>query len=121
MSALPPLPEHLRDPERLMSYRQALVAKMGQVSNDLARLLAGEEGSLATMKISGLGARADDDDPEDRLRKYLELLKQHLRHLLDDDGLYGRCQHCSTAMEAAELEQMPWADTCRACAAQGLK
>lgn len=115
------LPLHLRDPAQLMTYRQALIAKMGQVSNELARLMAGEEGSLAKMKLPGLGARSGDDAPEDRLRAYLELLKGQLRHILDEDGLYGCCRHCAAPLGRTELDEMAWADTCRDCAAKGVE
>ncbi len=120
VASLPPLPSYLRDPAQLQRYQRAIVAKMGEVNRELSRLLESEDGSLATMKIPGLGGGSDDEDPVDRLRKYLEFLKERLRHIIDDDGMYGRCVHCGEPLTKPELDQMPWADTCRACAAKGL-
>jgi len=120
MTVPAPLPAHLTEPAQLQAYRAALLAKMGELSRELERLLSGEKSILATLRIPGGGGGSDQEDPIDRLRKYLEFIKSKLRHLLDDDGRYGLCEHCGAALSKPELDEMPWADTCRACAAKGL-
>ena len=55
----------------------------------------------------------------DRLRKYLELLKQRVAQINKKTGMYGRCIHCRTGLSEPELTELPWADTCRSCASKG--
>lgn len=119
MDSMPRLPSYLNDPRQVRKYQMALVAKMGEASRELERLLAGEKGTLATMKVPGLGGASDQEDPIDRIRKYIEFLKAKVKHILDDDGMYGRCEVCKTPLGKPELDEMPWADTCRDCAAKG--
>jgi RNA polymerase-binding transcription factor DksA len=118
--ALPPLPSYLTEGTKLHAYRALLVRKMGDVNSELERLLRNEKGTLATTKVPGMGGGSDQEDPIDRLRRYQKMLKEMVGHINADDGLYGRCQHCRQALGQVELEQLPWADTCRSCAAKGL-
>lgn len=120
MDNLPPLPVHLTEPAMLNGYRAALVKKMGEVSQELERLLREEKGTLANLPVPGIGGGSDQEDPIDRLRKYLELLKERVGHINKADGLYGRCIHCQRGLSEPELNEVPWADTCRECAAKGL-
>jgi RNA polymerase-binding transcription factor DksA len=117
--ALPPLPAFLQDTAKLNGFRAALVKKMGDVNAELERLLSNQKGTLGTMKIPGLGGASDQEDPIDRLRKYLELLKKQVAHINKKDGLYGRCEHCGAPLSEPELSELPWADACRGCAAKG--
>jgi len=114
---LPELPPHLTEKTKLHGFRTLLVRKLGEVNAELERLLSNEKATLATLKIPGLGG--DKEDPIDKLRRYQALLKEQIAHINKDDGLYGRCRHCGVPLSEPELTELPWADTCRGCAAKG--
>ena len=89
-------------------------------------------------QVADLDAEADirrwrdggfDDDPADSGSANLERdraqsLSSHARRLLDDidtalermeEGTYGPCQECGTAIERERLEALPYATLCMDC------
>ena len=96
--------------------RAALEAEREQLSAELADL---GEGAAHDAGLADRSAVATE-------RGGAELLVNDLRGLLDDveaalgrldDGTYGRCEACSSAIDAERLDALPTTRNCRACAA----
>ena len=99
--------------DEIEDLRRAVVAEMGNVAARLAALKAGQNASLATMALPG----------EDEALTKLEQAQLHYDFFKDvlasfREGRYGLCRGCGGPITAAELKALPWADTCRRCAAR---
>ena len=94
------------DADTLDKLRKATLKKLGQVSNDLEKLLAKQNHGLLS-------------NPDADYMKIIKLreFKQHLNDTLKKvfAGDYGLCIECDTPLSVAELTEMAWADTCRGC------
>jgi hypothetical protein len=92
--------------------RRGLLERGRVLATLLAEVLAGKpaHARLTAMGVAGKpGMR-----PEEKLRYALDRVEAR-RALLDArDPRYGRCEVCAAELTIAELEQMPWADRCRA-------
>lgn len=78
----------------------------------LAELLSGKrvEARLSAVGVDGKpGMR-----PEDKLRHALEQIEVRRQLLETDDDRFGRCDVCAAELGAVEIEELPWADRCRA-------
>lgn len=78
----------------------------------LAQVLAGKpvEAKLGPMGIVGKpGMR-----PEEKLRWALDQIEGRRKLLDAGDERFGRCDVCAGELSEDELDQMPWADRCRA-------
>ena len=67
---------------------------------ELAALLAGKPGMT----------------PEEKLRAYLNHIESRRHLLVSADDRYGSCDLCGKELADSELDEMAWADRCRACA-----
>jgi RNA polymerase-binding transcription factor DksA len=56
------------------------------------------------------------EKPAERLRRFLDLIDGRLQAIRA--GRYGRCERCGDGLPYEHLEQVPWIDTCQACAAK---
>jgi RNA polymerase-binding transcription factor DksA len=94
-----------------------LKGKLSKKGQELAEMLADV---LAGNVPAALAALADKpgEKPEEKLRRYLDKIQGMMRALRE--GGYGRCEVCGTEIPFAELDEMPWADTCGECASKGL-
>ncbi len=92
--------------------RAALLAKLGAVCADIARLKAGEDATLATLAAPGTPSPAGVD-PLTRLEGFKALLNERLEALVE--GRYGRCEECGRALSPAELNELPWVTSCQEC------
>ena len=95
----------------LERFRRLVVGKMGEVAAKLAALKSGQDVTLATLKLP---QEEEVISPLDRAQLYYDHLKRVLASFTD--GSYGSCCTCGAPIQAVELEQVPWADTCGRCA-----
>lgn len=89
------------------------------------------EAALATDRERSADELAGQLDPDSILERELaELSAARARQAVDDiddalarmdDGSYGICASCGTAIPAARLEALPYARTCVACANAGAR
>jgi hypothetical protein len=92
--------------------RRGLLDRGRVLATLLADVLAGKpvEVKLGAMGIIGKpGMR-----PEEKLRWTLDQVEGRRRLLDAGDDRFGRCDVCDAELSELELEQMPWADRCRA-------
>lgn len=101
------------DAKQRQQLRKQLLKKGAEINEKLTGLLAGEAVSVSHL----LEPTKPGERPEERLRRFLELIDRKLHAI--QEGSYGNCSACSAALPFVELEQMPWADLCRACSDQG--
>ena len=105
---------HLTETE-LATLKKALLAKGRDLSDKLAALMAGKR-----VTIDELLNPKPGETPEERVRRYLDEVDRRIKAIARGDGSYGRCAACDAPLAYAELEQLPWADRCRACAARNV-
>lgn len=99
---------------QLDQLHHALLKKGAEVNDKLVRLLSGEN-----VDAEGLLAAQPGERPAERLRRFLELIDSKIQASRPDSHTrFGACEHCGTPLPFPELEQMPWAQRCRACADQ---
>lgn len=103
---------HLDDRQR-QQLRKQLLKKGAELNEKLVGLLAGQAVAVSHL----LEPTKPGERPEERLRRFLDLVDRKLHAL--QDGSYGHCSACAVALPFVELEQMPWADLCRACSDEG--
>jgi hypothetical protein len=107
------MPTHLTADE-LRSLRRPLLKKGGELAEILAKLLAGEK-----VRIDDLLAPRPGETPIEKARRYLAVVDRKIKAL--DAGTYGACDECGAAIPYVYLAELPWMDTCRACAARGVR
>lgn len=96
---------------QIKTLRRHLLKKGAELNAKLTELLADP-----TIDMSGLfGAGKPGEKPVERLRRFMALIDGRLRAI--KEGRYGRCDRCGDGIPFAHLEQIPWIDTCQACAA----
>ena len=77
------------------------------------RRIAGLEARLGPLGVLGKpGMR-----PEEKLRLALDQVEGRRRMLDAGDDRFGRCDECGVELGELALQEMPWADRCRAHAA----
>jgi hypothetical protein len=102
------LPE---DPLRTW-LRRGLLERGRVLATLLSEVLAGKkvEAKLGALGIEGKpGMR-----PEEKLRLALDRVELRRRMLDSSDDRFGRCDTCGTELGELALQEMPWADRCRA-------
>lgn len=95
---------------QLQTLKRALLRKGAEINAKLTDILAGKQVSIDALLQGG----EPGERPEERLRRFLDRIDVCLRALRS--GGYGRCERCAAALPFTQLEQVPWADTCPACA-----
>jgi RNA polymerase-binding transcription factor DksA len=98
-------------------YRKALLKKGHQVATLLAEVLAGKDRRRELAALPDLVGRPGMR-PEEKLRAYLDLIESRRLLLVAGDDRFGRCDACGAELAPLALDEMPWADRCRACAAR---
>ncbi len=102
------------DQRRKTKLRQDLMRKGADVNAGLTRLLAGENATLATIKLP------DEDKPgikpKERLRLFLDQIVRAQRRLDTDE--WGLCISCRSPFEEAALDEVPWLEECADCEAE---
>jgi RNA polymerase-binding transcription factor DksA len=94
--------------------RKKLLKKGMEIATLLADVLAGKD---RQRDLAALPAFTDKPGlrPEEKLRIYLDHVEARRVLLVDRDPSYGHCDKCNAELDLFELEEMPWADQCRAC------
>jgi RNA polymerase-binding transcription factor DksA len=92
---------------------QRINQKGWEVAQKLQSLKAGQDVSFA--QLGKLFADGPRETPEERLRRYLDQINRARTRL--QDGTYGHCSGCGKALAIPQLDEMPWVEYCRACAA----
>jgi RNA polymerase-binding transcription factor DksA len=90
--------------------RQRLMQKGCEIATLLADVLSGKnrESELRALPVHD----KPGERPEEKLRRYLELIESRRRLLDAGDDAYGRCDVCGVDLGATALDEMPWADRC---------
>ena len=101
------------DEKQLQQLRKQLLKKGAEINEKLVGLLAGQDVHIPHL----LEPVKPGERPEERLRRFLNLIDRKLHEI--QGGTYGQCSECGAALPFVELEQMPWAEMCRACADAG--
>lgn len=103
---------HLSDLERAV-LRRALLKKGAELNEKLVRLLNEQGRSPAGV------AGANDvpgESPVEKLQRFLALVDTRIKTLRSGAlSRFGHCERCDAPISFTELEQLPWADRCRAC------
>jgi RNA polymerase-binding transcription factor DksA len=98
-------------PEQLERLKRLLLNKGRDLAEKLSQLMAGKPVSLQELLAPKVG-----ETPTERCRRYLDLVDGRIKAI--NAGTYGNCFLCETPLSYVELEQMPWAQYCAACAAK---
>jgi RNA polymerase-binding transcription factor DksA len=99
-------------PEQVQVLRRRLLKKGAEINEKLTALLANQTVDLDSL----LGRGKPGETPIERLRRFLGLVDGAIQSIRR--GSYGRCITCGDGLPFVDLEQVPWIDTCRACARQ---
>ena len=97
--------------EQLATLKRLLLRKGRDLSEKLSEMMSGKN-----VRFEELLAPKVGETPMERLRRYLDLVDGRIKAI--NAGTYGNCFLCETPLSYAELEQMPWAEYCAACAAK---
>jgi RNA polymerase-binding transcription factor DksA len=97
-------------PEQVQVLRRRLLKKGAEINEKLTALLANQKVDLDAL----LGHGKPGETPIERLRRFLALVDGAIQSIRR--GSYGRCLSCGDGLPFPDLEQVPWIDTCRACA-----
>ncbi len=102
------------NPEQVERLRKLLLRKGAEINDKLTRLLNGERVNVED--LLGGGRAKPGETPIERLRRFMRIVDGALQSIRD--GRYGRCLGCGDGLPYLQLEQVPWIDTCPACAAR---
>ena len=95
-------------------WRAMLMKKGMEINGQLTKLLAGQNATLATLKLPN--EDKGGEPKELKLRRYLNQVIAAQRRL--DSPEWGVCQECGAPLPAAVFDEAPWTDSCQTCAAQ---
>ena len=95
--------------------RRGLKRKLLKKGQELASMLADVLAGKAPAGLASLAGKPGER-PEEKLRRYLNVIQSRV-DAINAGGAYGNCEPCGAEIPFAELDELPWADTCRACAA----
>jgi hypothetical protein len=99
-------------PDETARLRRALLRKGAEINEKLVALLTGARVRVDELISPG----RPGETPTERLRRFLALVDGRIKAIAA--GTYGRCERCGEGLPFAHLEQVPWIDTCQACAAE---
>jgi RNA polymerase-binding transcription factor DksA len=92
--------------------KKALLRKGAEINEKLTQLLAGKQ-----VDIPMLQGKAGES-PIEKLKRFMRLVDESLQRIAR--GTYGTCASCGDGLPYVHLEQIPWIDTCQACAAKAV-
>lgn len=93
------------------TYRQAVMRKGWEINQKLTALLAGQNVTMATIKLPG--EEKPGLTPIEKVRLYLDLVMRARERL--DTGGFGVCVDCGVEFAAAALDDTPWLERCGPC------
>ncbi len=94
-----------------MSRRKRTLDKLKDVCGRIEKLLATQNATLADIPLPGEGEPGET--PLERLQRFKRILNETLAQM--GRGEPRTCEKCHEALPDVELDEMPWADRCRAC------
>ena len=94
-----------------------LKGKLSKKGQELAQMLSDVMAGNVPAALAAMAGKPGET-PEEKLRRFLDKIHGMMRAVRE--GGYGVCEQCGNEIPFAELDEMPWADTCGACAAKGL-
>jgi RNA polymerase-binding transcription factor DksA len=94
------------------AWKSALLHKGQDVADLLEAVLSGKEVDLTSLPVPS----GPDQDPELRLRNFLEQIDRAIKAF--DTDAFGRCEVCGMNLDRTALQQQPWLATCPAHAAR---
>jgi RNA polymerase-binding transcription factor DksA len=100
-------------PVEIQRLRKLLLRKGAEINEKLTQLLNGANVSIE--QLMGGGKSKPGESPIERLRRFMRIVDGALQSI--KAGTYGRCLGCGDGLPYVQLEQVPWIDTCPACAA----
>lgn len=100
------------DPELRKELHRRLVKRGYVLATLLGDVLAGKD-RVSSLAAIGLDPRPGMR-PDEQLRDALHQVERRRRLLDGNDERYGRCEICGADLPIAALEEMAWADRCRA-------
>jgi hypothetical protein len=95
--------------EQVQSLKRKLLKKGAEINEKLVGLM------------NGLDPRVDwppskpGETKIERLRRFLNLVDGEIQRIRA--GTYGVCATCGKPLPFVQLDEVPWIDTCQACAA----
>jgi hypothetical protein len=99
--------------------RRGLLDRGRVLATLLGEVLAGKR---IEVKLGPLGVEGKPGmRPEEKLRLALDQVEARRRLLDAGDDRFGRCDGCGADLGEPALQEMPWADRCRAPACHGLE
>jgi RNA polymerase-binding transcription factor DksA len=93
--------------EQIAILRRQLLKKGAEINSKLVDILNGKQVSVSEPLKPG-------ETKEERLRRFLALVDSQLVAIRNHT--YGKCVTCGDGLPFAQLEQVPWIDTCQKCA-----
>jgi len=97
-------------PEQLHRCKRLLLKKGSEINEKLTALMSNQKPSMYDLIDAKPG-----ETPIERLRRFMKLVDDNLKRIAA--GAYGKCVGCGANLPFAQLEQVPWIDTCPSCAA----
>lgn len=94
----------------IQRLKRQLLKKGSEINEKLTHLLAGEKIDIERL----IGGGRPGETPIERLRRFMSIIDTQLGAIRA--GTYGRCVTCGDGLPFWQLEQVPWIDTCQACA-----
>ena len=94
------------------AHKRRVLAKLGEVCARIEKHLAGQNVTLADVKLPQV--QTPGKTPLERLQRFKGLLNETLAEL--NRGEARACQRCQEPLGAAVLDEMPWAFACPPCA-----
>lgn len=95
----------------LQDLKKLLLKKGAEINEKLTRLLNNQKVSVDDLLTAKPG-----ETPIERLRRFLSLVDGQIQRIRA--GTYGTCTSCGAALPYVQLHEVPWIDTCQACAAK---
>ena len=96
--------------DEILRLKKQLLKKGAEINEKLTQLLAGQRVDVESLLSGG----KPGPTPIERLRHFMAIIDGRLRAIRE--GSYGKCEQCGDGLPFAQLEQVPWIDTCAACA-----
>lgn len=92
--------------------KKRILAKLGWVCGQIEQILAGQDITLADVKLPH--EKEPGETKLERLERFKALLNGALAEL--NRGEPRRCQKCGQPLDDATLDEIPWAWSCGRCA-----
>jgi RNA polymerase-binding transcription factor DksA len=99
--------------EQVQVLKRRLLKKGSEINEELTNLMSGKRMRLAEGEIP---VAKPGETPIERLKRFLNLVDRKIKSVAA--GTYGRCDECREPLPFESLDELPWADTCRACASK---